>query len=118
MNRKLHAQDFINMDMFKRLTNGLLDIYGSLLVSIVLYGSVARGTDQEESDIDIAVLIKAGYTREMKDKMCDLVVDLELEYNRVLSVLHIDYAKFLEWEDTMPFYKNMKNDGVILWQAA
>lgn len=36
----------------------------------------------------------------------------------VLSVLRIDYEKFKIWEDTMPFYKNMKRDGGVLWQAA
>ena len=48
----------------------------------------------------------------------DIIVDLELEHSKVLSVLRIDYEKFKIWEDTMPFYKNMKQDGVILWQVA
>ena len=54
----------------------------------------------------------------MRERMTDAVVDLELEYNKVLSVLRIDYKQFQLWENTMPFYKNMKKDGVILWQAA
>lgn len=54
----------------------------------------------------------------MKDSMVDLVVDLELECDKVLSVLRIDYDKFREWEDVLPFYKNVKREGVILWQAA
>ncbi len=48
----------------------------------------------------------------------DIIVDLELEHSKVLSVLRIDYEKFKIWEDTMSFYKNMKRDGVVLWQAA
>ena len=47
----------------------------------------------------------------MHDKMIDLTVDLKLEYNKVLSVLLIDYDNFREWEDVLPFYKNMKKDG-------
>ena len=60
----------------------------------------------------------------MKEKMIDIIVDLELEYNKVLSVLwscvkiQYDYEKFKIWEDAMPFYKNIKEDGVILWQVA
>lgn len=104
--------------IFERLTKGLLEIYSDLLVSVVLYGSVARGTQTEESDIDIAVLIKKGQTSKMKSQVTDLVVDLELEYNKVLSVLHIDYDKFKTWENIMPFYKNVKKDGVVLWEAA
>lgn len=48
----------------------------------------------------------------------DIIVDLELEHSKVLSVLRIDYEKFKIWEDMMSFYKNMKRDGVVLWQAA
>lgn len=105
-------------DIFDKLITGLTEIYGDLLVRIVLYGSVARGTDNEESDIDIAVLLKSGETKTMKDNMVDFVVDLELECDKVLSVLRIDYDKFREWEDVLPFYKNMKKEGVVLWQAA
>ena len=70
---------------------------------IILYGSVARGTQTEESDVDIAVIVKR-YMKDMHDKMIDLTVELELEYNKVLSVLIIDYDNFREWEDVLPFY--------------
>ena len=83
---------------------------------IILYGSVARGTQTAESDVDIAVIVRR-YTEDMHDKMIDLTVDLELEYNKVLSVLLIDYDNFREWEDVLPFYKNMKKDGIMLWSA-
>ncbi len=84
---------------------------------IILYGSVARGTQTEESDVDIVVIVKR-YMKDMHDKMIDLTVELELEYNKVLSVLIIDYDNFREWEDVLPFYKNMKKDGTMLWSAA
>ena len=100
------------------LVSGLLDIYGDRIVSIILYGSVARGTQSEESDVDIAVILKNGATRAMYDQMLDLVVDLELSCGKVLSVIRIDYDKFREWENVMPYYKNIKRDGVVLWKAA
>ena len=102
----------------QKLVPGLLKIYGDLLVSIILYGSEARGTQTDDSDVDIAVIMKSGATKEMYDQMLDLVVDLELECARVLSVVRIDYDKFREWENVMPYYRNIKKDGVVLWQAA
>ena len=107
-----------NERIFQQLIPEMVEIYGDLLVSIILYGSVAKGTQTDESDIDIAVMLKSKENEEMKDRMTDIIVDLELEYNKVLSVLRIDYEKFKIWEDTMPFYKNMKEDGIVLWQAA
>lgn len=102
----------------KELVPGLQNIYGDLIDSIVLFGSTARGTQTDESDVDVAILLHAGATKEMRDQMLDLVVDLELACGKVLSVLCIDYEKFTEWKDTLPFYQNIRKDGVVLWQAA
>ena len=106
-----------NQEMFEKLVKGLRGIYGDMLVSILLYGSFARGTNTRESDIDIAILLKGRETKEMHDQMVDLAVDMDLEYDQVFSILYIDYKNFLEWEDMLPFYKNVKEEGVVLWAA-
>ena len=103
-------------EVFEKMIPGFQTIFGNVLERIILYGSVARGTQTVESDVDIAVIVRK-YTEDMHDKMIDLTVDLELEYNKVLSVLLIDYDNFREWEDVLPFYKNMKKDGIMLWCA-
>lgn len=92
-------------DALQRLVSGLKDIYGELIESIILYGSTARGTRSEESDVDVAILLHPGKTKDMRSRMLDLVVDLELECGKVLSVLCIDYPKYVEWKDTLPFYQ-------------
>lgn len=107
----------IEKESIQKLISGLLEIFKQSVESIILYGSFARGTQTDESDIDIAVILK-GYTEDMYEQMIDYVVDLELEYDKVFSVLLIDYEKFREWEDIMPFYKNVKSEGICLWQAA
>ena len=101
----------------EKMIPGMQEIYGDLVDSIILYGSIARGTRAEDSDVDVAILLRAGATKAMRDQMLDLVVDLELECGRVLSVLCIDYDKFAKWKDIIPFYKNIRKDGVVLWQA-
>ena len=102
----------------EKMIPGMQEIYGDLVDSIILYGSTARGTRAEDTDVDVAILLRAGATKTMRDQMLDLVVDLELECGRVLSALCIDYDKFAEWKDIIPFYKNIRKDGVVLWQAA
>ncbi|MCC2876109.1 nucleotidyltransferase domain-containing protein [Lachnoclostridium pacaense] len=106
-----------NKEMFDKLVKGLRDIYGDILVRVLLYGSFARKTNTQESDIDIAVLLDGEETKDMHNRMVNLAVDMDLEYDQVFSVLNIDYKNFLEWEDTLPFYKNVKEEGVVLWAA-
>ena len=102
----------------KQLIPGLQEIYGDLMNSVILYGSTARGNRTNDSDVDVAVLLHSGATKEMRGQMLDLVVDLELACGKVLSVICIDYGKFSEWKDTLPFYKNIQEEGIVLWQAA
>ncbi len=104
-------------ELFDKLIPEFQNIFGDVLNQIILYGSVAKGTYSEESDIDIALIVGT-YTKEMHEKMIDFTVELELEYNKVLSVLLIDYNNFKEWETVLPFYKNVKKDGIMLWSAA
>lgn len=103
--------------VFEKMVPGFQEIFGKELNQIILYGSAARGTNTKESDIDIAVIVRE-YTEEMHDKMVDLTVDLELECGKVLSVILIEYDNFKEWEHILPFYQNMKKDGIRLWSAA
>lgn len=83
---------------------------------IILYGFVARGTATSESDIDIAVILD-DYTDKMHDEMIDFVVDLELKYNKVISVLLIYNKQFNEWGNITPFFQNIKKDGKVLWKS-
>lgn len=104
-------------DIFMKLVPKLRDVYGKRIEKVVLYGSVARANDTPDSDIDIAVIVH-GYTKEMHDEMLDFLVDLELEFYKVISVLLIGYDAFQEWKDVTPFYKNICKEGITLWQAA
>lgn len=100
------------------LVEGILSILESQVIRIVLYGSVARGTNTAESDVDIALLLNGNLSRETEDKLSDLIVDLNLKYDIVLSVIDIDYEMFKKWERVTPFYKNVNEEGVVLWKAA
>lgn len=100
------------------LVNDLVDIYGESLESIILYGSYARGTQTEESDVDIALLIKDASITTNEDRMIDCVAKYELEYSKVLSVIDIEAQKFHDLEDVLPYYINILKEGIVLWTAA
>ena len=104
-------------EIFHKLVPGLAEIFQDTSMQVILYGSVARGTQTEESDVDIAVILHA-WSKADYHRMIDFVVDLELEYNVVLSVQLIEAEKFARWENIMPYYKNVKKDGIVLWPAA
>lgn len=104
--------------VLKELVEGILAIFETQVIRIVLYGSVARGTNTTESDVDIALLLNGSLNKETEDKLSDLVVDMNLKYDTVLSVIDIDYELFKKWEKVTPFYKNVNEEGIVLWKAA
>ncbi|GFI11013.1 hypothetical protein IMSAGC007_03485 [Lachnospiraceae bacterium] len=104
-------------EAFGKMIPEFQNIFGTMLEQIILYGSRARGTQTDESDVDIAVIVRH-YTEDMHDEMIEFTVDLELEYNKVFSIMLIDSEHFREWGRVLPFYKNVKKDGIMLWSAA
>jgi predicted nucleotidyltransferase len=100
------------------LVNGIVKIMEDRLVSIILYGSVARGTNTEESDIDIALIMHGKLDYDTEDQLSDFIVDMNLKYDKVFSVIDIDFEHFNKWLKELPFYKNVDEEGIVLWKAA
>ena len=109
---------WLNSPMYDELVQGLLTVLSPQIVQIVLYGSTVRGTTDLESDIDIAIFINAHLTASQEDQLSDLIVNLNLKYNRVFSVVDIDQQTYLKWKSVSPFCQNVDRDGIILWKAA
>ena len=100
----------MDIKILDELVAGILAIMKPSVMRIVLYGSVARGTNTEESDVDVAVLVKGQLDKDMEDKLSDLVVDMNLKYDKVFSVIDIDYETFRKWEGVTPFYQNVTKE--------
>lgn len=104
--------------ILKELVEGILQAMHRKPTQIVLYGSVARGTQTEESDVDIALIMDGQLDSETEERLTDFIVDMNLKYDKVFSVVDIDEAQFHKWETVLPFYQNVKKEGVVLWKAA
>lgn len=105
------------MTTVKAMISNLTEIYGGTIEKIVLYGSYARGTQTEESDVDIALLLNKDPEKRATEKMIKNVAQHELECGRVLSVVEIQESKFDVWKSSLPFYMNIDKEGIVLWKA-
>ncbi len=112
-------QDIELKAMLVELSDMLQAVYGSKLKSIILYGSVARGTATTESDVDIMVLIDGTdlELREYEDRLGDVSTDVSMKYLKVLSIVDVSYQEYMDWQKISPFYRNVSEEGVILYAA-
>ena len=104
--------------LFNDLVEGILTALQGQVIRIILYGSVARKTETMESDVDIAVFVPARLNPMMEDRLSDVVVDMNLKYNKVFSVIDIEESIYQKWRNVVPFYQNIDKEGVMLWTAA
>lgn len=105
-------------EMREELVQGLTDIFRNNISMIILYGSVARGDATQESDIDIAIVVRSQMDDATKRHFLSWAADIDIRYERVFSIVDIQESNMKKWEDVLPFYQNVKKEGIILWKAA
>ena len=102
-------------EMFDDIVQAILSVMGDDAVKIILYGSVARGDNTWESDVDIAVLTTREYNYQDKKPLYEVTSKLGLQYYTLFSVIAIEEKHFYDWLDDLPFYHNIDIEGLTLW---
>ncbi len=102
---KKAVQEFTNQAL-KKIPNDITEIY--------LFGSCARGDYDNESDIDVFVVINPSKNslRKSKDKLLDIASDIGLENDVFLSLTISDKKEWEKNKDFSLLYKNILSEGV------
>ncbi|MGB9627115.1 MAG: nucleotidyltransferase domain-containing protein [Thermodesulfobacteriota bacterium] len=79
--------------ILEELKRSLKRVFGDQILKMILFGSRARGDDEEESDIDVALIVR-GLTPKLKDRILDEVADFEFKHDIPLSVLIFSEEEF------------------------
>ena len=103
--------------MKEDLTQGVVDLFSDSILAIILYGSVARNDNTDESDIDIVIIIKNEMDAATKEQFIHWSAELDLRYDRVFSIIDIQEENMEKWGNVLPFYQNIQKEGIILWKA-
>jgi hypothetical protein len=93
--------------------DSLRSLYGSRLVKVILYGSWARGTGDDDSDIDIMVVLKNidSPGREI-DAMMDSIDQINMKYHILLSVYPV--SERAAREERSPLLLNVRKEGITV----
>ena len=100
-----------------RIVQRVLDNRDLSISKIILYGSYARGDANDGSDIDIMILCNndKAYVQEHERNIWHEVDHVGLDNDIMIQTVVQSEDYFDYWADALPFYKNVKNDGVVLY---
>jgi predicted nucleotidyltransferase len=82
---------------------------------IILYGSKARGDSDEESDIDLLILVESLINSKIEEEIFHLSYQIELKYEVVFGEI-VENKDF--WNtplaNAMPLHRNIDKEGVLI----
>ena len=93
----------------------LREQHGGEVVLVSLFGSKVRGDFDEESDIDVLLVVE-DRTSQLWEDIVEIETDLMLKYDSVISSLIMGRDNY-EWHRRYkaPLYRNIERDGIDLW---
>ena len=102
-----------NIKLIRNLKLLLQNNFGSDIKDVILFGSQAKGNASELSDYDILIILKNNYNWKYRDKMTDVIYDMELQhdilFDKHLLTLH-EIKHSLKASE--PIYQNALKQGI------
>lgn len=97
----------------RQFVDELRALYGPRLDRVVLYGSRARGETQEDSDVDLLVVLSPlpDFWAELS-RIAPVASRVSLEWDVVLSAIPVDAAEFADPHS--PLLISSRREGVLV----
>ena len=112
MRNRRHGKRDIE-SVLSELKERLARFYKGRFVSVILYGSYVRAEANENSDIDVAVVLKGKVSPGKEiDRMLDVITELSLKYNTLIAVYPVSENAFYTRQS--PIILNVRAEDVRL----
>lgn len=113
------TSDVRSAEKLKRILDELkqefLNIYGTRLESLILYGSYARGDAGLGSDIDVLVVLAGSVDAGDEIRRTgEMVAGLSLKYDVTISRFFVSAKQF---DENWSLLRNVRREGIVLYDA-
>lgn len=89
---------------------------GELPISqVILFGSQARGQAAPDSDIDLLILTTCPVTRDLKDKIGDILFDIDLKDDVLLTSITVHQDRWdSDFIAQLLIHQEVERDGCLI----
>lgn len=100
-----------NRDIVQEFKQRLLAEFSDEIVSVIVFGSVARGEDKSDSDIDVMVVFREGVDASSRwSKVCSISSDVSFDYDTLIGSLVTSEREMAT--HISPLYVNIRKEGI------
>ena len=102
-----------NIKLIRTLKILLQSNFGNNIKDVILFDPRATGTASDGSDYDILIILNNNYDWKYRDRMTDIIYDMELQYD-VLFDKHLLSSHEIKnsIKGAEPIYKNAIKQGI------
>jgi len=95
------------------LKSSLLKELGDKVKSIVVYGSVSRGEADEESDLDVFIVLE---DNSIYRRVSDIAYKIDLKNRTATSIFWVTPEELMKYlKNGSPFIENVASEGFVLY---
>lgn len=99
------------------LKKNLKELFADDLVQIIIFGSYVYGKYDNDSDLDVLVIINSEDTASYENDLLDASVDLSLKYDIVISAFLESRDTFNKYKNIKPLYSEIQKNGIDIYAA-
>ena len=109
-----HNRDmpFDPLEILKKTCRACEKLFPEGIHDAYLYGSYARGDFDEESDVDILLTVDVEQVENYLIPLATIESCLDMEYDRLISVVIVPLWRFAKYAEALPFYRNVLKEGI------
>ena len=103
-------------NIMSNFANELKELFGESLKDIILYGSYAREDYDEESDVDVMILvdIENNLLHNYRGLVSSAADKADWNFDTLLSPIMVNNDEFEKYKQLPSFYSNVNREGVHL----
>jgi len=106
----------IEQGLLQDLANAFFERLGKDLISIILFGSVAKGEEREDSDVDLILVVRNDADLDkLEDKVSGISLELAISFGSPISSILVTESEYASKKRRKrAFWRDVAKDGIEL----